>query len=478
MSKSQSKQLHRREVLRGGFGGLALSVSLPIIECLLNDSGTALADGTPIPTRFGTWFWPMGHTPGHAIAERSETGKGIKFLSECESLAPYGDKLNFFGGYMVPLDGRPNFVHKSGWVGIRTGSAPSTYDEVASPTLDILIADEIGTSTRFKSLDMNSIGDPSVTFSMRSSANASAAEINPFGLYSRVFGVEFVDPNLAEFTPDVGLVARKSVLSGVMEQSKSLYASLGAADRVRMDQYFSSIRQLENQLELSLRKPDPNPACKIPPDPRNLEAGAGGSFVAAVATQAGNAVGNNLDVEMHSVDVDQVSATHRALIDILAMALVCDQTRVFNVAFSNLLSRLSRPGESYTHHNLTHEEPIDPDLGYQPISYYLNKRCAEAFAYLLNTFDSIPEGDGTLLDNMIVFANSETSLARTHSIDNIPMFTAGSGGGRLKTGYHVVGSGDPGTRVSLTALRAMGVPIETWGTGSLQTSRAIEEVLA
>ena len=61
------KKTTRRQVLKGLMGGGVVSVYLPFLECFLNDSGTALADGAPLPVRFGTWYWAMGHTPGHAI---------------------------------------------------------------------------------------------------------------------------------------------------------------------------------------------------------------------------------------------------------------------------------------------------------------------------------------------------------------------------------------------------------------------------
>jgi hypothetical protein len=55
---------------------------------------------------------------------------------------------------------------------------------------------------------------------------------------------------------------------------------------------------------------------------------------------------------------------------------------------------------------------------------------------------------------------------------------AGKAGGRVKTGLHVVGNGDPITRVGLTAMQAVGLPIETWGTRSLKTSKAITDIFA
>jgi hypothetical protein len=96
---------------------------------------------------------------------------------------------------------------------------------------------------------------------------------------------------------------------------------------------------------------------------------------------------------------------------------------------------------------------------------------------LVKALDGIREGDGTLLDRTLVFGLSETGFAKVHSLENIPMFTAGSGGGRVRTGVHVSAKGDPGSRVGLTMQQAMGVPVTTWGTDSLQTSKAISEIL-
>ena len=81
------------------------------------------------------------------------------------------------------------------------------------------------------------------------------------------------------------------------------------------------------------------------------------------------------------------------------------------------------------------------------------------------------------MDNVLLLAASETSLARTHSIDGVPFMTVGRAGGRIKTGLHVVGNGDPATRVGLTAMQIMGVSVESWGAGSLKTSKTITEIL-
>jgi hypothetical protein len=177
------------------------------------------------------------------------------------------------------------------------------------------------------------------------------------------------------------------------------------------------------------------------------------------------------------LEVDTVVANHKVMSQMMAMAVACNQTKVFNMVFSDNFSHMRRPGQTYTHHLLTHEETPDKVLGYQPVAFWFNCRTMDAFATFIDAFANIREGDGSLLDNMLIFAATETNYARVHSVDGVPVFTAGNAGGRIKTGLHVVGNGDPITRVGLTAMQVMGVPIDTWGTRSLQTSKTITEIL-
>ncbi len=96
----------------------------------------------------------------------------------------------------------------------------------------------------------------------------------------------------------------------------------------------------------------------------------------------------------------------------------------------------------------------------------------------LNELDTIKEGSGTLLDNSLVMAFSDTGYAKIHSIENIPMFLAGGAGGRHKAGQHVAAKGESVTRVSLTAMQIAGAPVGEFGAGTMKTSRPISEVMA
>jgi hypothetical protein len=440
----------RRSVLRGMLNGATIAVGLPLLEFFLDSNGRAFADtGAPMPIRFGTWFWGLGVNPPRWFPNK--TGADFDLKIELEPIKDFKHKINVFSDFNIPLDGKPNLPHTSGGIGIRTGMAANGEGNLPGPSFDVLIGDVIGTKTRFRSLEISSTGDPRNSLSGRGNGNLNPAETSPVALYTRLFGQGFRDPNSATFTPDPAVMARRSVLSSVTDQRKALEARLGANDKQRLDQYFTSLRQLEKQLDVELTKPEPMQACVVPNAPIEKPINA---------------------------DIENVMVNHKLMTDLLVMALACDNVRVFNMNFNNGASSLTRVGSSITHHQLTHEEPLDNRLGYQPQATFFINKIMEAWAYFVSALDAVQEGDRTLLDNTLLFAHSETEFAKFHTIDNIPMMTAGSAGGRIKTGLHVAGDATPASRVGLTLQQVMGVPVDKWGAGSMQTNRPITEILA
>lgn len=88
------------------------------------------------------------------------------------------------------------------------------------------------------------------------------------------------------------------------------------------------------------------------------------------------------------------------------------------------------------------------------------------------------EGDGTLLDNCLVLAHSDVSLAKVHDVTELPVMLAGRAGGRVRSGIHVRGNGESITRVGLTVQQVMGLSVERWGGRSMQATKSIDEILA
>jgi len=233
-------------------------------------------------------------------------------------------------------------------------------------------------------------------------------------------------------------------------QPERLVQNIGSADRVRLDEYFTSVRQLEQQLALQLQKPPPAEACAIPKKPDDAPVGT---------------------------EISQAVATHRLTAQLLAMALACNQTRVFNLVFSDSASSLRKAASSTTHHQLTHEEQVDEKLGYQPEATRFVEQSMGAWGEFVRTMAEIREGDGTLLDHMLIMAHSDTQFAKTHSINGIPVMLAGRANGRIKTGLHIDGNGDPISRIGLTVQQIMGVSIDKWGSGAMQTGKPVAEIL-
>ena len=89
----------------------------------------------------------------------------------------------------------------------------------------------------------------------------------------------------------------------------------------------------------------------------------------------------------------------------------------------------------------------------------------------------LEEGDHSLLDRTMMLAHSETGFAKIHALENIPMFICGGANGKLKTGQYLKLDGEPVTRVGLTIQQALGVPVESWGTMSLNTSKPLGELM-
>ena len=439
---------NRRRLLRGMLNGAVVGVGIPILDCMLDDNGRAFAaTGQRIPVRFGTWIWGCGFIPEHWIP--STEGRDYAMPAHLRTLEPYRDRLALLSGFDVRLDGVPNKPHVTGCLGLRTG-IPVPNERVKAPTLDVLISDQIGTGTRFRSLEMCTAGTPK-SYSYRSETSPNPSEVSPMALYQRIFGAGFQDPNQQTFVPDPHDMVHRSVLSAVAEDRQALMRSVGAEDRHRLDEYFSSLRQLEQQLALQLEPPAPVTGFVMPDAPPEL----------------------TLDSEM-----DNVLETHRLMAGLLARALQCNQTRVFNMMLSDTTSNLRRSGSTTTHHTLTHEEPVDLELGYQRDVAWFAEQSMFAWKDFLDALAAIPEGDGTLLDHCLVMAHSDCSIAKSHAVEGIPVMIAGNAGGRVRTGFHLAGKADPVSRIGLTMQQAMGLSVSKWGSLAMETDRTLGELLA
>ena len=440
--------LTRRRVLRGLLNGGAVTVGLPLLNCFLNNSGTAYANGTPLPVRYGTWLWGLGMSKNVFVPKK--VGPGYDLPEELAALKNVRDHVNLYTNLTAYRDGA-FFCHFTGWMVFRSGTSPMVGNQAPAETLDVIVANQIGRTTRFKNLTATATGDVRSVVSYENPNTPNSPEFSPLNFYSRLFGPDFQDPNAPTFSPSPRIMARKSALSAVAEQRKGLERKVGAEDRQRLDQYFTGLRHLEQQFDYQLTKPEPRAACLAPKAPKE-------------DPKLGNEAG-------------LVAERHKMMTDLLVMAVACDQTRVFNMSYSNAQANTTKPGYEKPHHTTTHEEPTDPQLGYQPNASWFLRRSMESWAYFVEAFNNVKEGDGTLLDNCLIMANTDVANARIHSLEEMPAFTAGKAGGKVKTGLHIDCKGAQGTQLGFTTMKVMGLDIPSWGTKSNQASKVISEML-
>jgi len=315
----------RRRVLRGMLGGSAVTVGLPLLNVFLNGNGNALADGKPMPVRFGTWHWGLGMQTNVFVPKK--TGLDYDLPEEIASWKPIQKHMNLFTNTTAFRDNYENLCHYSGWVILRTGSAPKDGGHIPGESLDVTVANQIGRTTRFKMLTATGTGETGSTLSYENQNTPNQPEVSPLAFYTRVFGPDFQDPNTPDFKPNPKIMVRKSVLTGVMDEIKTLNARIGADDRARLDQYFTGLRHLERQFEQQLTKPEPIASCKKPAELKN-EPPAG-------------------------KEIEVITARHKQMTDIMVMAVACDQTRVFNMAMTTRSGDPSKAGYEKPHHTAT-----------------------------------------------------------------------------------------------------------------------------
>ena len=434
--------LSRRTVLRGVFRGAGVFLALPTLDTMLNGRGTAYACGGAIPRRFGLFFWGNGNLP----AKWTPTGDSTEWeLSEqLQPLAGVKDQITVVSGFSVKLTNA--YPHSSGAAGILSGAPIQEVGSDATfsaPSIDQVIAAEIGNDTLYRSIQTGATSMTGLSYNGPSSINPP--ETDPYAFYQRLFGATFREPGEKGLV-DPRLALRRSVLDSVMEDIGVLEKRVGAADRARLDQHLTGIRELEERLSQLEADPPNLEACARPAEP-----------LASYPDEDGR---------------PQIAARNRAMVDMLAMALACDQTRVFAHYLTEPVSDWLFPGATAGAHQLTHDEN-DP----QPQVNANTLTAVTEFAYLVEAFRNVPEADGTLLDNCAIFGGSEVSEGRTHSLDEKPIVIAGAACGALKTGlHHRSYTQDNASKVLLTLIRAMDIPLAEFGVDEARVTESLSEI--
>jgi hypothetical protein len=223
------------------------------------------------------------------------------------------------------------------------------------------------------------------------------------------------------------------LLDRVLGDAKRLRGRIGAEDRIRLDEYLSVMRSLEERVQRATT------AGKTPWKPRVP-----------------------IDANAAPTDEPVNHAEHvRLMLDMIALAFQTDTTRISTFMFGNAVSNVSfrfLPGVSAGHHDVSHHQnDADKLRQYQIISQWH----IEQFAYLLQKLDNMKEGEGTVLDNSMVLFASALSDGNKHDPHRLPLVLGGRGGGRIDSGQHLVFSEDsPLANLYVSMLDAFGTPVE------------------
>ena len=441
-----TQPLSRRTVLRG-FG---TALALPWLEAMTPKVASA-ASAVAAPKRMAFFYVPNGvhmpdWTPGAA---------GKLVLPEIlRPLAAFRDDMLVLTG--LTQDGA--FAHGDGGgdharslASFLTGTHPlktSGFGIKAGVSVDQVAAQRIGKSTRLPSIELGidrgaQAGDCDSGYSCAYSSNISwrsestpmAKEINPQAVFERLFAGQLLGETAEARAKREKY--RKSVLDFVAEDARQLRGKLGQTDRQKVDEYLTSVRELESRIGRSDKMVDfdlsgvPRPT-GIPKDNRE-----------------------------HI----------RLMFDVLALAFQSDATRVATFVYANEGSTKSYRfiGVPEGHHDLSHHGK-DPDklAKIKKINLYH----VEQFAYFLAKLRSIKEGEGNVLDNSMIVYGSGISDGDRHNHDDLPILVVGKGGGTIKGGRHVVHpKNTPLNNLYLSMLDRLGLPTAALGdsTGALKS---------
>lgn len=392
-------------------------------------------------------FWPSGSESSFTLNDITSPlephkddiliVKGIDMRSAKEDSAVHGAHDN----YTHLLVGDTSFTgargdHDLGMAAVAAGAI----------SVDQYIAKELNPPTKLESLalgvQINWTALHQARVSWTGKNQAVTPEEDPYRLFDTLFeGVATPEPMI-----DRSRAEGRSILDVVGKDLKRLAQKLGTEDRQRIETHLSSIREIEKGL-----------------DPRFDAVGTG----CVVPT-----LGDRLDIKENP----NYPAVGKLQMDLLVAAMACDMTRVAtlqwnsgvgNLVMSWLGADFQGPGDEYptrTLHDMTHREFQTPD--HTDRKARSDQWHVEQFAYLIEKMKSVPEGDGTMLDNtaLVLFNHMHDGAAHSHG-PSIPCVIAGSCGGFFKTGRYVdlSDSAVPHNNLLVLLANAMGVEITSFG---------------
>lgn len=420
-------KLDRRVFLRGA----GVAIALPCLDAFMPTRALG-APAAPTRRRMVCICTPLGlHTP-NLFPE--ETGKGYRPTPYLEVLQEFRDDLTVMSGLSHPdIDASHDSIYSF------LTSAPHPERRAGfrnSISLDQLAAEHIGGQTRFPTLALSAEG---FSLSWTRSGAIVPSDTSP----SRVFARLFLEDRPEEVQAQLRrLRDGRSILDQVRDQTRQLQTGLGAADREKLDEYFTSVRELEARLanaEEWSKKPKPKVDAPQPRDNNN--------------------------------PADLIGRT-RLLFDLSHLALQTDSTRLITIMLLGTSLVPPIPGVSDGHHNLSHHGQ-DPNKLAQLKT--VEVETLKVLRDLLGKLKQTKEEGDTLLDRTMVYFSSNLGNASNHSCKNLPTLLAGGG---FRHGQHLAfdpASPPPLSNLYVSMLQRLGIETDKFGssTGTLSRLEAV-----
>jgi hypothetical protein len=422
--------LPRRTLLRG----MGAAIALPFLDAMvpvLSARGRVVA-----PSRFQTFYVPNGMAMDYWTPKGED--KAFELSPILEPLAPFRDQLLVLSGIKASW----NYIHAGASGSFLTGTPKGGKTEIeifADVSMDQLLARHFASETQVASLELSMDAPANAgactgnlscvythTLSWRSATQPLPMEWNPRAVFERLFGDSGSTDSKAR---EARLQQHKSIMDSVSDKLASLRRDLGPGDQAKVNEFTDAIRDVERRIERAEEQ---------------------------------------RDVELPALDQPQgappVFEDHLALmLDLQLLALQSDLTRVISFMIGKEQSARPYPqiGVPEAHHPLSHHNDI-PDLVARMSK--INRYHAELFSKYVARLHATPDGDGSLLDHMIILYGAGISNSQRHSGDNLPLMLVGGGSGRVKGGRHLKYGDKPMmANLLVTLMDKMSVPVDHVG---------------
>jgi Protein of unknown function (DUF1552) len=434
--------ISRRTLLRGATAALGL----PMLEAMLpRHSAFAAMPTVNRPVRMAWIFFPNG--TNSAQWEPKVEGSQWELAPSLEPLADVKSDISLLRG-LAQVNARslgdgPG-DHARSAAAFLTGAHPvktSGSRMRAGKSADQYAAEQYGKATRLASIELGTESGRAAgscdsgyacaysnNISWRSPTQPMPKEVNPKLAFDRLFGKGGAEDQRA---------IQKSILDVVAEDAKQLREQLGGTDRQKLDQYFSSVRDVEQRIE-RLNKP--------------IELDSG-------VTEPGS---KPADIAEHI----------RVMYDLMVIAFKTDTTRIATFMLGNEGSNAAYPmiDVKEGHHNLSHHQN---DADKMAKIAAIDKFFAEQFAYFVKQLRETADGEGSLLDSSLIVYGGAIRDGNRHDHHDLPLLLAGGGGGMVTRGRaYSYSTETPLNNLYLTMLNRIGVKLDKLGdsTGLLDFS--------